>query len=107
MPYYEIHAIEKDTNTVITTVIQTSVLPAKLQREVEKGGLQVLKINVLDQRQVAIYERMRLLSNKRNIAGFSMNKDVVQPQKGKILWMRVIAVAIVVASLALCLSMFL
>lgn len=105
MPHYEIHAIEKETNTVVTTVIQTSIPPSKVKKEVEKGGLKVLKINSLDEKQVAIYERMRVLSNKRNIVGLSMvSKDIKQT---RILWARVIAAVIVAAALVLCLLSFL
>lgn len=107
MPYYEIHAIEKDTNTVVTTVIQSSITPSRLQKEVEKGGLKVIKINALDAKQAAIYERMRVLSTKRNLVGLSMSELNVEPEKGNILWFRVIAVAIVLVALAVYLLMFL
>lgn len=109
MPYYEIHAIEKDTNTVVTTVINSSITPSQLKKEVEKGGLKVIKINALDSKQIEIYERMRMLSKKRNIIGMSMslNSAEYKYQKGKILWTRVAAVVIAIAGLAIYLSLFL
>ncbi len=108
MPYYEINALDPSTNIVITSVIKTDASPSALQEEVKKGGVRVLSINILDQKQANIYERMRIMATKRNIArtaigGFNITQT---NQRRKILWGRVALVIGLPLALAIALLLF-
>lgn len=90
MPHYEINSLDPSTNIVITSVIKTDASPSMLQEEVKRGGLRVLSINILDQRQADIYERMRIMATKRNIARTAISGfNITQTDRRKILWGRV------------------
>lgn len=88
MPHYEIHALDPATNILVTSVIQTDGTPAMVREEVRKGGLQPIRVLMLDSRQAEIYERMRIMATKRNLAGLALGGD--KPVgKPRILWGRV------------------
>ena len=69
MPHFQIDAIDQKANVMVTSVIRTEATMAQVRLEVKKGGLHLLKIRVLSPQEVDMYERMRIMTTKRNMAG--------------------------------------
>lgn len=69
MPSYEVHAIDRKTNTMVTVVINSIASSTSVKKMVRDGGLEVVRIRAMSENEAAIYGRLRQLANKRNKIG--------------------------------------
>ena len=84
MRAYEIHALEPSTNTMVTAMIETEGTPSQIEAEIRKGGMEPVRVLLLDPKQADMYRRLGQLARRRNEMGVLLDGPLTVRHRRKL-----------------------